>query len=109
MRSSLSNDLTDGGTIPPNDQHTDMPELMQESVERYLQLLLGKPGKQLTIVAMSHLGGTSEKTSVKGYGYGVPVRIDYSIAGQRGSLVLHTLTPGPFGHEHMADRAHVLL
>lgn len=82
-----------------------MPGLTRESVTHYLELLSGAP---VTIAAFSRLGGTPE-TSVKGYGYGTPVRIDYEMRGRRQIAVLHTLSPGPFGHEHMADRAQVLL
>jgi Phosphotransferase enzyme family len=46
---------------------------------------------------------------MKGYGYGIPIQIDYETEGQRHALVMHTLNPGPFGHEYMADRAQVLL
>ncbi|MBI2835300.1 MAG: hypothetical protein HYX76_12825 [Acidobacteria bacterium] len=37
------------------------------------------------------------------------MRVDYVTNGQPGSAVFETVSPGPFGHEHMADRAHVLL
>ena len=46
---------------------------------------------------------------VKGYGYGTPVRIDYECSAGHRIAVLHTICPGPFGHEHMSDRAHELL
>ena len=45
----------------------------------------------------------------KGFGYGVPIRVDYELAGRRESAVLHTMGPGSFGHEHMSDRARILL
>lgn len=46
----------------------------------------------------------------KSYWYGTPVRVDYETADQkRRSAVIHTISPGPFGHEHMADRAQILL
>src|SRR5262245_61119737 len=45
----------------------------------------------------------------KGYGYGVPLRVDYELAGKPRRAVLETVRPGPFGHEHMADRAQSLL
>jgi hypothetical protein len=49
------------------------------------------------------------KKELKGYGYGTPVLIEYDMDGQRCRAVLHTVRPGPFGHEHMADRAQSLL
>lgn len=45
----------------------------------------------------------------KQYGYGIPLRVDYELGGQRRSAVLESMRPGPFGHEHMADRAQALL
>ena len=43
------------------------------------------------------------------YGYGSPLRIDYHLEGQPCSVVLETVRAGPFGHEHMADRAQMML
>lgn len=37
------------------------------------------------------------------------MRLDYQLACEHRSAVLHTMHPGPFGHEHMEDRAQVLL
>ena len=83
-----------------------MPELNRENVERYVQRLLGKP---VTVVAFSHLGEAPEEKVDKAYGYGTPVKVEYVADGQRHRAVIHTMSPGPFGHEHMADRAQVLL
>ncbi len=56
---------------------------------------------------LSRLGEPEEG---KGWGYGVPVRVDYELpGGGRESAVLHTMGPGSFGHEHMPDRARILL
>lgn len=79
---------------------------MQENIEQYLGNLLEKT---VSVVEMSNLGEKAEVTSIKAYGYGVPIRIDYLVEGQHRTAVLHTMTAGPFGHEHMADRAQVLL
>ena len=82
---------------------TTMPELKHEELESYLSKLFGKSVEVLRLVT---LGGSRHGTDVKGYGYGTPVRVDYLVAGEEPkSAVLHTMTPGPFGHEHMADRA----
>ena len=77
------------------------------SLEHYLKSLLGK---DLELLAWTPLDGPDAGALGKSYGYGTPVRIDYRLAdGARRSAVLHTMSPGPFGHEHMADRAHSLL
>lgn len=83
-----------------------MPELKMEQLARYLTSLLGE---RVTVLDASVLGHPEDK-SLKGYGYGTPVRVDYELADhQRQTAVLHTMSPGPFGHEHMADRAQILL
>ena len=64
---------------------------------------------QARVLRLSVLGQESGAGELKGYGYGVPVKVDYEQAGQQQSAVLETVTPGPFGHEHMADRAQILL
>jgi hypothetical protein len=84
-----------------------MPELKTAELARYLSDVLGK---QVTILDVAALGRAPEHDTLKGYGYGTPLRVDYQLADQRRcSAVLRTMRPGPFGHEHMADRAGILL
>jgi len=83
-----------------------MPELNFENTERYLAFLLGTPVK---VLGLTDLGGPLDDKPVKGFGYGTPIRVDYQCAEKRRSVVLHTMSPGAFGHEHMADRAQALL
>ncbi len=76
-------------------------------VEEYLCSLLRQP---VTVRGLAPLGHGPGETEVKGYGYGTPVRVDYETAeGEKRSAVIHTMESGPFGHEHMADRAQILL
>lgn len=83
-----------------------MPELKVEQLGRYLSSLLGQ---QITVRDALILGHPEDRT-LKGYGYGTPVRVDYELPDHRRcNAVLHTISPGPFGHEHMADRAQILL
>jgi hypothetical protein len=59
------------------------------------------------VVNLRRLGEPEEG---KGFGYGVPVRVDYELPGggcER--AVLHTMRPGSFGHENMLDRERILL
>jgi hypothetical protein len=59
---------------------------------------------------MAPLGERIGSESIKTYGYGKPIRVDYRVAdGDTRSVVFHTMSPNPFGHEHMADRAQSLL
>ena len=84
-----------------------MTELTLEKIEQYLSSLKGKP---VQVLHLAPLGEDSRDKAIKFCGYGSPIRIDYQLAGQQTrSLVLHTMRAGPFGHEHMADRAQVLL
>jgi phosphotransferase family enzyme len=73
-------------------------------VQDYLSSYFAAP---VRVVALAPLGGGTA-ADLKGYGYGTPVRVDYERSGIRGSAVLETVAPGPFGHEHMADRAQIL-
>jgi hypothetical protein len=84
-----------------------VPDLKREEVERHLRSVLGTP---VTVLGLVALGGAHEAKDIKGHGYGTPVRVDYLVdGGERRTAVLHTMSPGPFGHEHMADRAQELI
>jgi len=58
-------------------------------------------------VRITPLGGGRQGD--KGYGYGIPLRVDYALGGVPHRDVIESVRPGPFGHEHMADRAQQLL
>ena len=85
-----------------------MPKLTREVLERYLTAVFGR---SISVVEIVPLGETVQPKSIKTYGYGTPVRIDYQVAGEtdRRSAVFHTARPSPFGREHMADRAQAIL
>jgi len=83
-----------------------MPELSPKNLEPYLQSLLGRP---VQILGLGPLGEPLQPGTLKGYGYGVPIQVEYEVSGQRHRAVLETISSGPFGHEHMADRAQILL
>lgn len=83
-----------------------MPDLKPEKIERYLEAVVGAPVTALCIITL----GDHESKDLKGFGYGVPVKVDFVVDGkERRTLVLHTMTSNQFGHEHMADRARELL
>jgi hypothetical protein len=84
-----------------------MPELKLDTIQQYLSSLKGQP---VRVLGLAPLGEDPQDKAIKFGGYGSPIRVDYQLPGQKAqSLVLHTMRPGPFGHEHMADRAQVLL
>ncbi len=84
-----------------------MPTLSNDVMERYLSAVFGRPA---VVRKMTPLGEVSDGDSIKMYGYGKPVRIDFQVDGEPlRSAVFHTCAPNSFGHEHMADRARDLL
>ena len=83
---------------------SEAPHFDPERIERYLRSVFGC---DVHVIALGRLGSPEEG---KGFGYGVPLRVEYEIPGSgRAIAVLHTMGPGSFGHEHMADRARILL
>ncbi len=74
------------------------------SLARYLSTV---HGAEVRNVRMTPLGGGRQGD--KGYGYGIPLRLDYELDGKPRRAVLESVRPGPFGHEHMPDRAHLML
>ncbi len=83
-----------------------MAEITREILEPYLSALLGTPARVLRLAVLGETLGTG---AIKGYGYGVPVLVEYETGGNTRKAVVETLSPGPFGHEHMSDRAQMLL
>ena len=75
-----------------------------QAVQSYLRKLYGGA---VAGVAVTPLGGGRQGD--KGYGYGIPLRVDFTVDGQARRAVIESVRPGPFGHEHMADRAQMLL
>ena len=75
-----------------------------QALAAYLAAVHGRPVDE---VRVTPLGGGRQGD--KGYGYGVPLRVDYALDGAPRRAVVETVRPGPFGHEHMADRAQSLL
>ncbi|HEY7288536.1 MAG TPA: phosphotransferase [Vicinamibacterales bacterium] len=81
-------------------------QLDAEKIQRYLEQRLGMGVRVLSLSGLGHDPGAD---ALKRYGYGLPVKIEYESGGDRHAAVLETVSPGPFGHEHMADRAQILL
>lgn len=83
---------------------SEAPQFTPATIGHHLKAVLGST---VRVLALKPLGAPEEG---KGFGYGVPLEIEYETAeGRRDRAVLHTMAPGSFGHEHMADRARVLL
>lgn len=72
-------------------------------VQAYLEQLFGQPVASLQAVV---IGG---EESVKGYGYGKVLLLNFDLGSEHKKLVLETMPAGPFGHEHFSDRAQTML
>src|SRR5918996_5086119 len=81
-----------------------MDPFTPSSLQTYLARVHGEQVRNVRITA---LGGGRQGD--KGYGYGVPLRLDYELEGKPRRAVLETVRPGPFGHEHRSDRAQLML
>lgn len=75
-----------------------------QALAAYLAKVHARP---VGAVRVTPLGGGRQGD--KGYGYGIPLRVDYEVDGAPRRAVLESVRPGPFGHEHMSDRAQSLL
>jgi streptomycin 6-kinase len=82
-----------------------MQQLNRSELERYLKSVLDPSATILNLKLLGDLG----EAEIKGFGYGTPVLIEYRAHGKDNQAVLHTISPGPFGHEHISDRAQILL
>jgi hypothetical protein len=83
-----------------------MPILKRQSLERYLR---DRFGSRTTLLSYGPIGKESSQGTHKRYGYGSPVKVTFRVGRRTRSAVIETVSPGPFGHEHMADRAQALL
>jgi aminoglycoside phosphotransferase (APT) family kinase protein len=81
------------------------PRFTPQAVAEYLRKVHRAP--DVAAVRITPLGGGRQGD--KGYGYGIPLRVDYEVGGVAQRAVIESVRPGPFGHEHMADRAQSLL
>jgi len=79
-------------------------ELKVERVEEYVSNVYKTPVKVLRIAPL----GTGA-VDLKDFGYGVPFLIEFSIGDEIKHVVLETMRPEGFGHDHFSDRAAVLL
>lgn len=83
-----------------------MPVLNKQALQQYLQ---NRFGPATRLLSYKIIGKESSKGEQKRYGYGTPIKLTFQIGRRVRSAVLETMKPGPFGHEHMADRAQAML
>jgi hypothetical protein len=93
-------------------------QLPEQRLEERLAQLTGEPVDILSVEPLGdaqvpsrirrkfrETNGHGSAESLKTFGYGEPVLISYSAAGEQHRVVLNTAAPNHFGHEHRADRA----
>ncbi|MBM4123463.1 MAG: aminoglycoside phosphotransferase family protein [Nitrospira sp.] len=83
-----------------------MPTLQRQKIEQYL---CRRFGADTELVAFGPIGRETSGLALKQYGYGAPIRLTFRTGRTLRRVVLETMSPGPFGHEHKADRAQALL
>ena len=79
-----------------------------ESLNKYFREVYGQGARVLRV---TELTSKKEKSAeeLKGFGYGVPYLIEVLVNNEVKKVVLETIRPGGFGHEHFSDRAQIIL
>src|SRR5262245_32404070 len=80
--------------------------LKKQLLERYLR---DRFGFETVLLSHGPIGKESSHGTYKRYGYGAPIKVSFRIGRKIRAAVIETVSPGPFGHEHMADRAQAIL
>ncbi|RLI43794.1 aminoglycoside phosphotransferase family protein [Candidatus Bathyarchaeota archaeon] len=87
-----------------------MPTLQIDQLKKYLSSVYKT---DVEIRSVGELGKKIEKPTkkkeLKAFGYGIPYLIELVVKGEQRRVVLETMRPGGFGHDHFSDRAQVLL
>jgi len=76
-------------------------QIIPAQVEAYLRRR-GHPDAKLS--SLTPLGQETQ-AGLKAFGYGRPLRVDFTAGGKARQLVIRTMSPDPFGHSRRADRA----
>jgi len=92
-------------------QHHHRPAHEAKLCDPRLERLVGAALEGAEILTVTALGADTNGATVtaKDTGYGAPLRIDIRHEGALKSVVLHSATPNPFGHELRANRAEEML
>ena len=83
-----------------------MPTLKKRQLEDYVR---SRYGPKAHLDSYGPIGKETSEAKYKQYGYGSPIRLNIRLGSRLVRVVLGTMSPGPFGHEHMADRAQAML
>jgi hypothetical protein len=81
-------------------------KLSRDTLRQYLATVYGA---EIKIYDVRRLTGENMEEDLKGFGYGVPYVIEFNVGGEDRQVVLETMRPEGFGHDHFSDRAGILL
>jgi hypothetical protein len=80
-------------------------KLSKDMLCEYLSSLYKTDAKVLDI---RRLTGENISDDLKGFGYGIPYLVEFTVNGDDKQVVLETMRPEGFGHDHFSDRAGIL-
>ncbi len=83
-----------------------MPDTVMQAIINYLESLYGAP---VCIFSMTKAGTQETSGDLKAFGYGSPLFIEFEVNGERKKVVLETMAPSSYGHDHFSDRAGAIL
>ena len=86
-----------------------MLKLSVKLLEEYFSSVYKAPAKVSRFFPLSMDKEAKARKDLKGFGYGVPYVIEFSVGGEARRVVLETMRSEGFGHDHFCDRAKILL
>ncbi|RLI19555.1 aminoglycoside phosphotransferase family protein [Candidatus Bathyarchaeota archaeon] len=84
-------------------------EIIRFSKEHLEDYLSSVYKAKIRLIKVQELGVEKTETQLKGFGYGKPYLIEFRLKDEVKRVVLETVKPSSFGHEHFSDRAKILL
>ncbi|MEM0253577.1 MAG: phosphotransferase [Candidatus Bathyarchaeia archaeon] len=82
--------------------------LRVDALQDYLSSVYNRRVEILGVWRLGEAKASGSK-DLKGFGYGVPYVIEFTLDGEVKRVVLETMRPGGFGHDFPSDRAQILL
>lgn len=79
----------------------------EENLRHYLAALYGSEVQEVAVYRFE--ADEDKEESLKEFGYGNPLLVEFTRDGQEERLVFHTMSEDAFGHERPSDRARNLL
>ncbi len=83
-----------------------MPIITTQAVASYLEAFFTG---SVRILSMTTEGIQETSEDLKAFGYGAPLFIELEVNNQQKKVVLETIAPSTYGHDHFSDRAQTIL